>query len=184
MPVSKEIKETITMTIDEVFQHMNSIAWIDRQKIMKEEAFKNTEKILYNYTALKEHIEDEDEYLSMALRKKSKSIIKYTSGNGKAETDQILKDRLDSYNRSKSDLIRIEKALGKIKNRKGYEVIEYRYLLRKDSKRSELYTYDEITELLAGKNGYSQNLNEKTVRNYKNSLIKEVAVLMFGSDAI
>ena len=45
--VSKETKETILATIDEVFQKMNSISWIDRQKAMSNEAFKNTEKILY-----------------------------------------------------------------------------------------------------------------------------------------
>lgn len=47
MAVAKEIKETIAVTIDEVFKKMNSISWLERQKAMKDEAFKNTEKILY-----------------------------------------------------------------------------------------------------------------------------------------
>ena len=45
MSVTKETKETILTTIDEVFKKMNSISWLDRQKAMKDEAFKNTEKI-------------------------------------------------------------------------------------------------------------------------------------------
>ena len=45
MAVSKEVKETIVTTIDEVFRKMNSISWLERQKAMKDEAFKNTEKI-------------------------------------------------------------------------------------------------------------------------------------------
>ena len=44
MAVKKEVKETIALTIEEVFKKMNSISWIERQKAMKEEAFKNTEK--------------------------------------------------------------------------------------------------------------------------------------------
>ena len=41
MSVTKETKETIVATIDEVFKKMNRISWIDRQKAMQEEAFKN-----------------------------------------------------------------------------------------------------------------------------------------------
>ena len=40
MAVTKEIKETIAVTIDEVFKKMNSISWLERQKAMKDEAFK------------------------------------------------------------------------------------------------------------------------------------------------
>ncbi len=43
---------------------------------------------------------------------------------------------------------------------------------------------EEIAGTLAGSDGYSENLNEKTVRAYKNKLIKEMAVYLFGSDAI
>ena len=190
MGVSKETKETILVTIDEVFKKMNSISWLDRQKQMKDEAFKNTEKILYCYNVLKEHVADEEEYLAIAFHGKSKSITSY-SKNGSAPKDEdiILADRKASYERSKSDIERIEKALAKIEGRKGYEVIQIRYLDRKRIKEGnrtveEVYTYEEITEMLAGKDGYSENLNEKTVRNYKNTLIKEMAVLLFGSDAI
>ena len=41
MAVTKEIKDTIVVTIDEVFKKMNSISWLERQKAMKDEAFKN-----------------------------------------------------------------------------------------------------------------------------------------------
>ena len=65
MAVSKEVKETIAITIDEVFKKMNGISWLERQKAMKEEAFKNTEKILYCFNVLEEHVADEAEYLGM-----------------------------------------------------------------------------------------------------------------------
>ena len=72
---------------------------------------------------------------------------------------------------------------------KGYEVIEMRYLKRKkqveDGKQMEtIYTFEEIAEILGGQQGYNDNLNEKTVRGYKNTLIHDMAIFLFGSDAI
>lgn len=190
MSVSKETKETIITIIDEVFKKMNSISWVDRQRAIKEEAFKNTEKILYCYQILKEHVADEEEYLAVISRGKSGSVVRYTKNRpAPASEEIILQDRKASYERSLNDVKRIEKALEKIRNRKGYEVIQLRYLSRKKKEEGkkileEVYTYEEITEILAGQQGYNDNLNEKTVRNYKNTLIKEMAVLLFGSDAI
>lgn len=181
--VSKEIKETIQITIDEVFEKMNRIAWIDRQKVMTDEVFKNTEKLLYSFNALKEHVADEEEYLDIATHKKSGSFVRYSKYKAPApEDDQILKDRKDSYNRSKSDCDRIEKALKKIKDKKGYKVIELRYLTKNPS--GEVYTFEQIAEMLAGTGEFTDTLTERTVRNIKNKLIKELAVLLFGSDAI
>lgn len=188
MAVTKEIKETIAVTIDEVFRKMNSISWLDRQKAMKDEAFKNTEKILYCYNILKEHVADEKEYIGMMQKSKSGSMVRYSKNKAeKPDEDQLLEDRISSYNRSKSDVERIEKALVRIKAKKGYEVIEYRYLRRKQDKATmsdDIYTFEQITEILAGQQGYSENLNEKTVRNYKNALVRDMAVFLFGSDAI
>ncbi len=183
MAVSKEVKETIAVTIDEVFKKMNSISWLERQKAMKDEAFKNTEKILYCFNILKEHVADEEEYLEMVHKNKSTSIVKYTKNKpDKPEDDQVLKDRVASYHRSKADVERVEKALARIKNRKGFEVIEYRYLNRKSD--GGVHTYSEIAGFLAGNGGYNDNLNEKTVRGYKNDLIRDIAVFLFGSDAL
>lgn len=183
MAVSKEIKETIAVTIDEVFKKMNSISWLERQQAMKNEAFKNTEKILYCFNILKEHVADEKEYLEMVHKNKSTSIVRYSKNKpDKPEEDQLLEDRTASYNRSRADVDRIGKALAGIKGKKGCEVIEYRYLKRKDN--GSVYTYNEIAELLAGKYGYNSNLNEKTVRGYKNNLVRDMAVFLFGSDAL
>ncbi len=190
MSVSKEIQETITVTIDEVFKKMNSISWLERQKAMKDEAFKSTEKILYCFNILKEHVADEKEYIDMMRKEKSSSVVRYSRNKAeKPDEDQLLEDRIASYNRSKSDVERIEKALGKIKCKKGYEVIEMRYLQRKgkteDGKETEeVYTFEEIADILGGQYGYNENLNEKTVRNYKNVLVRDMAIFLFGSDAV
>lgn len=180
--VNKENKKLIEATIEEVFSKMNKISWVDRQKNMREEIFKNTEKLLYSYAALKEHLASEDEYLEIAFHGKSKSITSYTKNSFTTQTDdEIMAARLDSYYRSKSDVEKIEKALNSIKERKGYPIIEMRYL---SARGDEIYTWEEIADNLAGTHGFSDRLDEKTVRKYKNELIKEMGVLLFGSDAI
>lgn len=107
----------------------------------------------------------------------------------KPDEDQLLEDRLASYRRSKNDVERIEKALKKIEGKKGYEVIQMRYLQRKKITESgkqteEVYTFEEIADILSGQQGYNDNLNEKTVRNYKNALVRDMAIFLFGSDAV
>lgn len=190
MAVSKEIKETIAVTIDEVFRRMNSISWLERQKAMKDEAFKNTEKILYCFNTLKEHVADEEEYLKTAARGRSASVVRYSKNRvEKPDEDQLLEDRLASYRRSKNDVERIEKALKKIEGKKGFEVIRMRYLQRRKKtedgrETEEVYTFEEIASALAGQQGYNENLNEKTVRGYKNALVRDMAIFLFGSDAV
>ena len=190
MSLSKEVKEVIAAAVDETFRKMNDISWLERQKLMKEEAFKNTEKLLYSYSILKEHVADEAEYLKMAEKQTSGSIVKHSEHKGEPlDEEEISKAREASYHRSRADVERIEKALEKIKGKKGYEVIELRYLSRKETvedgkKAEETYTFEEIAALLAGQPGYSENLNEKTVRGYKNALIHDIAIFLFGSDAV
>jgi len=183
MSISKEVKDAISATVSETLNQVNSISWIDRQNKLKESTLKNTEKILYSFNTLKDYISNEDEYLDMAFKEKSGSIISYSKNKTpKVDEDQRLETRRASYLRSKRDVEFIENALDRIKHRKGYEVIEFRYLKRKEN--DVVYTFEEITEILSGKDGYSNNLNEKTVRTYKNILVNEIAIQLFGSDAI
>lgn len=190
MAVSKEIKEAIGTTVDEVFKKMNSMSWLDRQKAMKEEAFKNTEKLLYCFSILREHVADEAEYIAMMQKNKSSSIVSYSKNKAEPpDEDWLLLERIASYNRSKSDVERIEKALKKIEDKKGYEVIQMRYLQRKKiaengKETEEIYTFEEIADILSGQQNYNESLSEKTVRRYKNALIQDMAVFLFGSDAI
>ncbi len=190
MAVSAELKEVIGTAVDEVFKKMSVSSWLDRQKVMKEEAFKNTEKILYCFNTLKEHIADEAEYIAMIRKNRSNSMVIYSKNKIEPlEEDLLIEERIASYNRSKSDVERIEKALQKIKGRKGYEVIEMRYLQRKRAMENgkqieEIYTFEEITDILSGQQGYSENLSERTIRRYKNVLIQQMAIFLFGSDAV
>ena len=64
-----------------------------------------------------------------------------------------------------------------------------RYLQRKKitengKQTEEVYTFEEIADILSGQQGYNDNLNEKTARNYKNALVRNMAIFLFGSDAV
>ncbi len=190
MSISNEIKEIIAVTVAEALRSVSSASWAERQKAISDESFRNTEKLLYSYRPLKEHVADEEEYMEIAQHGKSRSFVRYSkNSHGDADENLLMESRKASYERSRKDVERIEKALDKIREKKGYEIIEMRYLRRKISREGnriveEVYTYEEIAEKLAGQQGYGENLGEKTVRKYKNKLIKEMAVYLFGSDAI
>lgn len=181
--VTKEIKKVIEETVDIAMTKISTVTWIERQKAISQETFKNTERLLYNYTALKEHVENEEEYMGMTKKGTAKSIVIYSTGSGKERDElEITKERRESYLRSKSDVQRIEKALKKIKSKKGYEVVAMKYLQKKEDGSS--FTFEEIAEELAGKYEYGEKLAERTVRTYRSNLVKEVAIQLFGSDAV
>ena len=123
--IDKEILNIITetanqaaaATVDEAIEKMSSFSWIERIKAISNDYFTSTEKLLYAYPALQSHLMQEDEYFAMAFHSSAGSIVKFSKYKvAKPEEEQILKDRKESYNRSKSDLEKIEKALESIKN--------------------------------------------------------------------
>ena len=65
-----------------------------------------------------------------------------------------------------------------VASKKGVQIIEMKYLSGED------YSYGEIAERLAGTNGFSDRLNEKTVLVYKSRLLGEISVILSGVDAI
>lgn len=175
-------KELIEKTVNETILKINSITMIDRMKILRNETFKNTEQLLYNYNTLKEHVADEKEYYEMINKQSSGSIVRYSKSKAIANEDEMMRCRHESYMRSKSDLERIEKALNKVKYKKGYKVIELRYLSKKEN--GDTYTFEEIAEILSRSEEYNETLSERTVRRWRSSLVQEIAIHIFGSDAI
>lgn len=167
-------KKLIESTVEATILKINSFSLVDRMKTLKDETFKNTEKLLYNYNALKDHINDEIGYFEMMEKRTSGSIVRYSKSKAIVNDDEMLRIREESYLRSKNDLERLERALNKVKKRKEYKVIELRYFISK--KNGDIYTFEEIAEKL--------EKDEKTVRTWKNKLIKEISINLFGSDAI
>lgn len=180
--VDKKTKDIIESTVLITIDKMNSITIIDKLKAIKDQTFKNTEQLLYNYKVLKEHVEDEAGYFEMLNKCSSGSIICYSKNKVTYNEDEVLASREKSFDRSKSDLMRLEKALSKVKKRKEFKVIEIRYFQKK--KNGDTYNFDEIAEMLSKEPNYPDTLSEKTVRRWRSSIVKEISINLFGSDAI
>lgn len=180
--ITETANQAAAATVDEAIEKMSSFSWIERIKALSNDYFVSTEKLLYAYPALQSHLEHEDEYFDMAFHGSSSSIVKFSKFKiSKPEEEQILKDRKESYNRSKSDLEKIEEALDSIKNEKGYEIISLRYFVNK--KDGNTRTWREVAEELGKLDKYPDDIAESTIRKYKNRLVRKMAVVIFGSDA-
>nr|DAU79341.1 MAG TPA: hypothetical protein [Bacteriophage sp.] len=182
---SRDFKQVLTKSVVDILNEQNEqlskVSFIERQKLVQSNTYKSTERLLYNFNALKEHLENETEYLDMAYHKTAGSIVKFQKNKvDKPTDDQLLQDRIDSYRRSLHDFERIKKSIDAVSDQKGFEIIRLKYL----TPGNETVTYEGIAEQLAGTHGFSDKLNEKTVRRYKNLLINKIATLIFGSDAI
>jgi len=180
--ITETASQTAAATVDETIKKISSFSWTERMKAMSIDYFNSTEKLLYTYPALKSHLANEDEYFDMAFRNSSGSIVKFSKYKvAKPDEEQILKDRKESYNRSKSDLEKIEKAIASIEKDKGYEIIRLRYFETKKDGNTRKWT--EVAEELGKLDKYPDDIAESTVRKYKNRLIRKMAVVIFGSDA-
>lgn len=182
---SRDFKQVLTKSVADILNEQNEqlskVSFIERQKLVQSNTYKSTEKLLYNFNALKEHLENETEYLDMAYHKTAGSVVKFQKNKvDKPTDDQLLQDRIDSYRRSLHDFERVKKAIDAVSDEKGFEIIRLKYL----TPGNEAETFEGIAEQLAGTHGFSEKLNEKTVRRYRSLLINKIATLIFGSDAI
>lgn len=186
MKITRELEQIIDVSIQKAVKRVAAEILkagedITKNDTGKKDYFKMTESLLYNYPVLKEQIGSVDEYVSTVGKGRSKSIIYWTTGkNGQEDIEDRIKSRLDSFERTRADVIWIEQALEKIKDREEYFIIEKRYLQRKED--GGLYTYEEITEMYCEYTG--KEISERTVRRYKTKMIRNLSVLLFGSDVL
>lgn len=177
--VRNALKNVMAEALAEQADEFGKVAFIERQKAVQRNVFISTEKLLYGFSALGKHLANEKEYMEMIFKQSSGSVVRYQKNQpGRPDEEQLLNDRKNSYERSRHDYERVRKALDVVKGKKGFEVIYLKYLSGNE------YSYADIADKLAGTDGFSEHLNEKTVRRYKNKLVSEIALLLFGTDAI
>lgn len=176
MSDDKQISKIVEKAVIATIENISNQSLIDQMEKKKNDSFKNTEKLLYNYKILKEHVQDEEGYFGMLNKGKSKSVVVYSSKSGSSnlDEDEAMIKRKESLRRSQNDLKRIEKALDAVRDRKEFKVIELRYFSRNDE--HEAYSWEEITEQL--------KISDKTARRWKNNIVREISIRIFGSDAI
>ena len=176
--VSPEVAKIIRKSVDEaVKKAADAIIRANRElDASQRNYFKETERLLYSLPALRLKVAQDDEDLKngqMKLREKSRDIVKPSQG-GVAAYDQearegkYIQQRIESMERTKKEIQRIERALETIQDDEYYEIVPLKYW--------DQLTPAEIAERL--------NCDERTYRRHKNRLVNILKVVLFGADAL
>lgn len=136
----------------------------------KNDIFKNTEAVLYNYKTIKETIPQRNAQIKSlkkyGLPKKSKSITVMSSEHVKLEENDLLdmtiKNIKKSIIKTQTVLNYIDNILSKFKNDPYYNIIELKYF--------EKMTQEEIAERL--------QKDVSTINRNKNRLVNEIKVYL------
>lgn len=184
--IAEEVKELIALTAEETASKIyleNITGQVNYYRIV--------EKLLYNYKRLDALVANEEEYLTVELHGKSKSVTVYSpSGGGtyRAEEDiveEVARQRLLNYERTATNFREIEKVIDLFRARKEFDVIRM-YYFGEDAEGNQRdqdapqYTWEEIALELSERDILK---DAKTARRWRNNIINDIAVCMFGKAA-
>lgn len=181
--ITEEVKELI----QEVAQKTAAAIYIEQTE-GKIDFYKAMEALLYNYTKLKQLVENEAEYMKVELKGKSKSIVKFSQGsgyNGKTEDDiieELQQQKAIQYQKTKARFEEVDRVIQLFKDRKEFYVIKMYYFGQDATgkQREKQYTFEEIAEELE-KLGLLKD--ERTARRWRSRIVTDMAICMFGRDA-
>lgn len=177
--ISREIIELVKKQVDREVKR--SIEAIIKTRIEFEagqrDYFKETEKLLYNYPALKLKLAQDEEDMANGLmvpKERSKDIVcpiknnYYGPHDPLAQAERYIAERKASMERTRREIQRIDRALETIQDDEYYDIIPLKYW--------DLLSPAEIAERL--------NCDERTYRRHKNRLVNKLKVVLFGADAL
>lgn len=184
--IADEVKELIALTAEETASrvYMENVSG-------KVNYYRIVEKLLYNYKRLEALVRNEEKYLTVELHGKSKSVTVYSANGGgtyKCAEDiaeEVARERLANYERTASNFREVEKVLDLFRVRKEFIVIRM-YYFGEDADGNERaedapqYTWEQIA-LELSERGILRD--EKTARRWRNNIINDIAVCMFGKPA-
>lgn len=172
--IDPEIAKIISESIDKAVKKAASAIKKANEEVEAEQKnyFKETERLLYSLPALKLKVSQDEEDLEKGLmiqKRKSKDIVAFTTGSkSSSQDDDYIERRISSMERTKREILRVERALETIEHDKYYDIIPYKYW-------DEL-SPEDIAEKLC--------CDERTYRRHKNRLINKLKVILFGADAL
>lgn len=183
--ISTELRELIAVTAEETASKIyneNISGQVNYYRII--------ERLLYNYNKLKALVENEKEYIAVELKGKSKSIVSFSScGGGYKSQDEIIeeieKQKQISYKRTAANFEEVEKVISLFEDRKEFAVIRMYYFNEdaEGNQREEAlpqYTWEEVAHELSRMGVLKDS---KTARRWRNNIINDMAVCMFGKPA-
>jgi hypothetical protein len=184
--VTEEIKELIALTAEETAKRI----FANSENITKN-YFAIVEKLLRNYKRLEMLLKNENEYLNIELHNKSKSITTFSPSSGnqyKTEADtaeEAARNKAVNYERTAANFREVEQVIDMFKEEKWFILIRMYYFNetpegRERDSAAPPYTWEEIAAELSD---LGIILSEKTARRWRNKLITDIAICMFGKPA-
>lgn len=150
------------------------------------------ERVLYNYKKLKKLVQNEREYLTVEMHSRSKSVVVASSSGTRGVfvsdeeiAEEVARERLANYERTAANLHEVEKVINMFRDEKQFIVIQM-YYFNEDADGNEReagapqYTWEDIALELAERGILK---DEKTARRWRNNLINDMAIVMFGKTA-
>ncbi len=167
--IPAEVVEYIKKSIDKAVRENAAIFKKERNY------YRDTEKLLYSYPDLKIKVAQDEEDIKngiFAYREKSSDVIRCSTPTDPAvmenrETQYTL-GRAASLDRTKAEIMRIERALETVADDKYYEIIPLKYW-------DNLQPCDIARQM---------NCDESTYYRNKSRLIKKISCVIFGVDAV
>lgn len=144
--------------------------------------FKATEKLLYNYPKLKRLIADREGYTQ--VQERSKSIVLASSTPTRKSSEDVkeeIRERKESqFDQTLAEFRRLDEIIRMFEGRKEFDVIRMYYFnediagneLEPDAERNSFFTISLDLER-----------DEKTVRRWRNILVNDIAICLFGIEA-
>lgn len=174
--ISRDIVELVKKQVDREVKR--SIEAIIKARIeFERNYFKETERLLYNYPALKLKLAQDEEDLENGLmmpKERSKDIVcptgssSYGPHDPLSQAERYIAERKASMERTKREIQRIDRALETIQDDEYYDIIPMKYW--------DLMQPAQIAEAL--------HCDERTFYRHKNRLVNKLKVVLFGADAL
>ena len=186
--MSSKISEDVRELINEVARATACAAYENMSGPVN--YFRAMESLLFNYKKLAALVADYEGYMKVELPEKSTSIIAFSplSGTYKAKEDileEIERDKLAEYQRTRARFEELEKVVNLFRDRKEFHVVRM-YYFGEDAEGNQRpddakpYTWEEIAFELSDT---GMVRDAKSARRWRNKIVNDMAVCMFGKAA-
>ena len=176
--ISEEVQRAFSMGLEQIDQSVQRAhdAGAAQREAQTKDAFKDTEKRLYAYPLLKQKIKKDERYIAQisaeGLPERSNSIMRYSRPGSRISPEEAVEAEIREYTaaiaRNRNEVETIESALETVQEDSYYDALEDKYF---KSRRDEAIALD-------------MHCDPATVRRNRNRLVKQIAVLLYGTDAM
>ena len=182
--VAPDIRAIIEETVEATLSQIK----IENRKDEYINYFSAMEKVLYAYPALKALVANKQEYINVEYQYKSKDIVQ-TQVNGtyhRDDPEEIFKEqRQNSFERTRARFEEVDQVIRQFRSLRKFNVIRM-YYFNEDAQGKQRgadapkLTWEDVAWDLAE---IGIVIDEKTARRWKNDMIRQMMVVMFGPDA-